>query len=180
MISNYFTAFSSIFTYRASKYMHFFSLKSKLNHDKSQSMHSVNKLDLYFVVIITYEQLHSESNKFLNILVLLRQMLFQRNFLNGILRGFISKITDRRRENNSYRVSWTIAYTVLLLIFVKDVPMVGVRLPLQPATPPHWAISPMAVRAIPASVRRRQTARRLPDRIQMMFWRAAIFIQLLV
>ncbi len=30
-----------------------------------------------------------------------------------------------------------------------------VRLPLQSATPPHWAISPMAVRAIPASTRRR-------------------------
>jgi hypothetical protein len=53
-----------------------------------------------------------------------------------------------------------------------------VRLPLQSATPPHWANSPMAVRAIPASARRR-TARRLPNRIQIMFWRAATFIQLL-
>ncbi len=54
-----------------------------------------------------------------------------------------------------------------------------VRLPLQPATPPHWAIFPMAVWAISASVRRRRTARRLLNRIQIMFWRAAIFIQLL-
>ncbi len=57
--------------------------------------------------------------------------------------------------------------------------IIFVRLPLQPATQPHWVISPMAVRAIPASVRRRRTARSLPNRIQMMFWRAAIFIQLL-
>jgi hypothetical protein len=56
---------------------------------------------------------------------------------------------------------------------------ISVRLPLQSATPPHWVISPMAVRAIPASARRRRTARRLPNRIQMMFWRAATFIQLL-
>jgi hypothetical protein len=53
-----------------------------------------------------------------------------------------------------------------------------VRLPLQSATPPHWVISPMAVRAIPASTRRR-IARRLPNRIQIKFWRAATFIQLL-
>jgi hypothetical protein len=52
-----------------------------------------------------------------------------------------------------------------------------VWLPLQSATPPHWANSPMVVRAIPASTRRR-TARRLPNRIQIMFWRAATFIQL--
>ncbi len=58
-------------------------------------------------------------------------------------------------------------------------PGIVVRLPLQSATPPHWVISPMAVRAIPASARRRRTARRLPNRIQMMFWCAATFIQLL-
>ncbi len=37
----------------------------------------------------------------------------------------------------------------------------------------------MAVRAIPASARHRRTARRLPNWIQIMFWRAATFIQLL-
>jgi hypothetical protein len=36
----------------------------------------------------------------------------------------------------------------------------------------------MAVRAIPDSTRRR-TARRFPNRIQIMFWRTATFIQLL-
>ncbi len=56
---------------------------------------------------------------------------------------------------------------------------VVVRLPLQSATPPHWANSPMAVRAIPASARHRRIAGRLPNRIQIMFWRAATFIQLL-
>ncbi len=54
-----------------------------------------------------------------------------------------------------------------------------VRLPLQSATPPHWANSPMAARAIPTSARHRRTARRLPNRIQIVFWRAATFIQLL-
>jgi hypothetical protein len=44
-----------------------------------------------------------------------------------------------------------------------------VQLPLQPATLRHWVIPPMAVRAILASVRRRRTARRIPNRIQMMF-----------
>jgi len=48
-----------------------------------------------------------------------------------------------------------------------------VRLPLQPTTP-HWAICPMAVRAIPAPACHRRIARRLPNRIQMMFWRAAL------
>ena len=51
---------------------------------------------------------------------------------------------------------------------------ISVRLPLQSATPPHWVISPMAVRAIPASTRRR-TTRRLQNRIQIMFRRAATF-----
>ena len=37
----------------------------------------------------------------------------------------------------------------------------------------------MAARAIPASTRRRRTARRLPNRIQIVFLRAATFIQLL-
>ena len=37
----------------------------------------------------------------------------------------------------------------------------------------------MAARAIPASARHRRTARRLPNRIQIVFWRAATFIQLL-
>ena len=54
-----------------------------------------------------------------------------------------------------------------------------VRQPLQSATRPHWVNSPMAARAIPASTRQRRTARRLPNRIQIMFWRAATFIQLL-
>ncbi len=43
-----------------------------------------------------------------------------------------------------------------------------VRLPLQSATPPHWVNSPMAVRAIPASARRRRIARQLPNRIQII------------
>ncbi len=51
-----------------------------------------------------------------------------------------------------------------------------VRQPLQSATPPHWVTSPMAVRAIPGSTRRR-IARRLPNRIQIVFRRAAAFIQ---
>ena len=54
-----------------------------------------------------------------------------------------------------------------------------VRLPLQSATPPHWVNSPMAVRAISAPACHRRTARRLPNRIQIVFWRAATFIQLL-
>ncbi len=57
--------------------------------------------------------------------------------------------------------------------------MAIVQLPLQSATPPHWVNSPMAVRAIPASARRRRTARRLPNRIQIVFWHVATFIQLL-
>jgi hypothetical protein len=56
--------------------------------------------------------------------------------------------------------------------------IISVRLPLQSATPPHWANSPMAVRSILASARRR-TALRFPNRIQIMFWSAATFIQLL-
>ncbi len=54
----------------------------------------------------------------------------------------------------------------------------SVRQPLQSATPPHWVTSPMAVRAIPGSTRRR-IARRLPNRIQIVFGLAAVFIQLL-
>ena len=46
--------------------------------------------------------------------------------------------------------------------------------PLQSATPPHWETSPMAVWAIPGSTRRR-IARRLPNRIQIVFGRAAVF-----
>ncbi len=49
-----------------------------------------------------------------------------------------------------------------------------VRLPLQPTTL-HWEIPPIAVRAIFAPVCHRRTARRLPNRIQMMFWRAALY-----
>ncbi len=47
-------------------------------------------------------------------------------------------------------------------------PLNTVRLPLQSATPPHLVISPMAVRAIPGSTRRR-IARRLQNRVQIMF-----------
>ncbi len=53
-----------------------------------------------------------------------------------------------------------------------------VRLPLQPTTP-HWEIPPMVVRAIFAPVCHRRTARGLPNRIQMVFGRAVLFIQLL-
>ena len=49
-----------------------------------------------------------------------------------------------------------------------------VRQPLQSATPPHWETSPMAVRAIPGSTRRR-IARRIPTRIQIVFGLAAVF-----
>jgi len=49
-----------------------------------------------------------------------------------------------------------------------------VRQPLQSATLPHRETSPMAVRAIPGSTRRR-IARRLPNRIQIVFGRAAVF-----
>ncbi len=52
--------------------------------------------------------------------------------------------------------------------------MHSVRQPLQSATPPHWETPPMAVRAIPASTRRR-IARRLPNRIQIVFGLAAVF-----
>ncbi len=49
-----------------------------------------------------------------------------------------------------------------------------VRQPLQSATPPHWETSPKAARAIPGPTRRR-IVRRLPNRIQTVFGRAAVF-----
>jgi hypothetical protein len=49
-----------------------------------------------------------------------------------------------------------------------------VRQPLQSATPPHWETSPMVVRAIPGPTRRR-IAHRIPNRIQTVFGRAAVF-----
>ncbi len=77
-----------------------------------------------------------------------------------------------------YHIEYFFVMMHSISILFKVYKNLTVRLPLQSATPPHWANSPMAVRAIPASARRR-TARRLPNRIQIMFWRAATFIQLL-
>ncbi len=52
--------------------------------------------------------------------------------------------------------------------------LLDVRQPPQSATPPHWETSPMVVRAIPGPTRRR-IARRLPNRIQIVFGLAADF-----
>ena len=64
------------------------------------------------------------------------------------------------------------------LFFPKNVEMTTlptVRQPPQSATPPHWESSPMVVRAIPGPTRR-WIARRLPNRIPIVFGLACRFL----